>query len=178
MVRPTLEYASTVWDPSTQRNNKKVKAVQRRAAHFAFSDYRHTSSPSQMIEDTGWQSLQNRRSNAKMVMVYKITYDLVDILAASFFHPTSLNTQGHSLRYLVPNCRTDTQSNSAPVAEWVRSLYFSALNHSIITAVSGVGSSPALATCETSQVLLAGVSSGFPGVLPIRPTYRLARLYE
>ena len=42
----------------------------------------------------------------------------------------------------------------------------------------GVSSSPALATCETRQVLLAGVSGGFPGVLPFRPTYRLARLYE
>ena len=29
------------------------------------------------------------------------------------------------------------------------------------TDVSGVGSSPALATCETSEVLLAGVSGGF-----------------
>ena len=35
--------------------------------------------------------------------------------------------------------------------------------------MSGVGSSPALATCETTQVLLAGVSGGFPGVLPFRP---------
>ena len=35
--------------------------------------------------------------------------------------------------------------------------------------VSGVRSSPALATCETSQVLLAGVSGGFPGVLPFHP---------
>ena len=42
--------------------------------------------------------------------------------------------------------------------------------------MSGVGSSPALATCETSQVLLPGVSGGFPGVLQFRPTYRLARL--
>ena len=54
------------------------------------------------------------------------------------------------------------------MAEWVRSLN--------LTAVSGVGSSPALATCETSQVLLAGVSGGFPEVLPFRPTYRFARL--
>ena len=30
-----------------------------------------------------------------------------------------------------------------------------------LTAVSGVGWSPALATCETSQVLLAGVPDGF-----------------
>ena len=60
------------------------------------------------------------------------------------------------------------------MAEWVRSLNFSALNH--LTAVSGGGSSPALATCETSQALLVGVSGGFPGVLPFRPTYLLACL--
>ena len=42
--------------------------------------------------------------------------------------------------------------------------------------MTGVGSSPALATFETSQVLLAGVSGVFPGVLLFRPTYRLARL--
>ena len=58
--------------------------------------------------------------------------------------------------------------------EWVRSLNFSVLNH--LTAMTGVSSSPALATCETSQALLAGVSGGFPGVLLFRPTYRLARL--
>ena len=42
-----------------------------------------------------------------------------------------------------------------------------------LTAVSGVGSSPALATCEKRQVLLSGVSGVFPGVLPFRPTYHV-----
>ena len=43
--------------------------------------------------------------------------------------------------------------------------------------MTDVGSSPALATCETSQVLLAGVSGGFPGVIPIsRHLPILARL--
>ena len=36
-----------------------------------------------------------------------------------------------------------------------------------LTAVSGAGSSPALATCETSQVLLAGVPGGFPTDWPV-----------
>ena len=58
------------------------------------------------------------------------------------------------------------------MAEWVRSLYFSVfLSFNHLTIVSGVGSSPALATCETSQVLIAVVSGGFPGVLLFRPTY-------
>ena len=43
---------------------------------------------------------------------------------------------------------------AAPVADRLRSL-----DH--FTAVSGVGSSPALATCETSQVLLAGAPGDF-----------------
>ena len=52
---------------------------------------------------------------------------------------------------------------AAPVAERSGALF---LNHSI-TAVSGVGSSPALATCETSKVLLAGVSGGFSRGSPV-----------
>ena len=59
----------------------------------------------------------------------------------------------------------------------VRLLNFSALkSFDHLTAVSGVGSSPALATCEKSQVLLAGVSGGFPAVLLFCLTYRSSRL--
>ena len=35
MVRPILEYASSVWDPHTTANIQKLKSVQRRAARFA-----------------------------------------------------------------------------------------------------------------------------------------------
>ena len=46
------------------------------------------------------------------------------------------------------------------MAERLRALFLTfLLDH--LTAVSGVGLSPALATCETSQVLLAGVPGGF-----------------
>ena len=49
---------------------------------------------------------------------------------------------------------------SDPVAERIRSR-----DH--LTTVSGVGSSPALATSETSQVLLAGVPGGFSRGSPV-----------
>ena len=52
------------------------------------------------------------------------------------------------------------------MAKRLRALF---LNH--LTAVSGVGSSPALATYETSRALLAGVPGGFSRGLWFWPTY-------
>jgi hypothetical protein len=46
LVRPTLEYASSIWSPSKKDSINKVEAVQRRAARFATGDYQHTSSVS------------------------------------------------------------------------------------------------------------------------------------
>ena len=86
--------------------------VQRRAAWFVTGDYRNTNSTSQMIQDLGWLSLQQRRQDAKLVMMYRITYGLVDIPASSYLHPAGTCTRGHALRYLVPYCRTDVYLHS------------------------------------------------------------------
>ena len=38
LVRPKLEYASSAWNPHTQRNIDKIEMVQRRAARFVYND--------------------------------------------------------------------------------------------------------------------------------------------
>ena len=58
LVRPQVEYASTVWDPSTKDGIKQVEAVPRRAARFCKNDYRRTSSVTSMIQNLGWEDLQ------------------------------------------------------------------------------------------------------------------------
>ena len=47
----------------------------------------------------------------------------------------------------------------------------------VLAAVSGVGSRPALATCETSQVLITGVPGVFLGFPPFLP-HLLTGSYE
>ena len=47
-VRPTLEYASTVCDPTTKHNINKLGMLQRRAARYVHSDWRRHSSPTEM----------------------------------------------------------------------------------------------------------------------------------
>ena len=112
VVRPILEYASSSWDPYTKSNIQLLEALQRRAARFVTGSYRTTSSPSQMIIDLGWEPLNQRRANFKFVMVYRITYGLIDIPGPLYLHPSALSTRGHTLRYMIPYCRTDVYRNS------------------------------------------------------------------
>jgi hypothetical protein len=44
LVRPTVEYASPVWDPYLQKNKYKIEMVQRRAARFDTNRYHNKSS--------------------------------------------------------------------------------------------------------------------------------------
>ena len=57
LVRPQLEYASTVWSPHTATDITKPEAVQRRSARWATRDYKRTSSMTQMITDLNWRTL-------------------------------------------------------------------------------------------------------------------------
>ena len=60
MVRPVLDYASTVWDPHQQGDIKTLEQVQRRAASYVYNDYttRTLGCVTAMVKDSGWESLQ------------------------------------------------------------------------------------------------------------------------
>ena len=82
-----------------------IAAVQRRAARYVCGDCKTTSSPSQMIAELGWEHLQTRRDNVKLVMIYMITYGLIDIPAPDYLHSSTLSTRDNTLRYIIPYCR-------------------------------------------------------------------------
>ena len=60
LVRPQLEYTSTVWYSYTTTDVNKVEAVQRRAARWATRDCRYTSSVTAMLKDLNWGPLDQR----------------------------------------------------------------------------------------------------------------------
>ena len=79
IVKPQVEYASSVWNPYTQTNINKIEVVQRRAARWVTNDYSSYSSATQMINTLGWRSLEQRRDDARLIIFYKIVYGLVEI---------------------------------------------------------------------------------------------------
>jgi hypothetical protein len=79
LVRPSLEYACSVWDPYTKEDITQFEQVQLRAARYVTNRYHNTSSFSNMIEHLNWRTLADRRTDAHLVMLYKITHELVAI---------------------------------------------------------------------------------------------------
>ena len=105
-----MEYSSTVWDPHTARNIDKLEMVKRPSARFFHSDYRITSSPTEMMKALAWESLVERRWQAKAIMMYKICNNLIDMPVSLF---TSVGYYGNHSQacFIVPYCRTDHFNN-------------------------------------------------------------------
>ncbi|XP_060607677.1 uncharacterized protein LOC132759834 [Ruditapes philippinarum] len=99
LVRPQLEYASSVWDPYTKANISKLENCQLRAARFCTGDYRYTSSVTAMMEALSWDTLEARRQQTKAVMMYRVIISLVDIRAHHILIPAGVHTRGHANRY-------------------------------------------------------------------------------
>jgi len=73
LVRPQLEYCSTVLCPFTDSNISKFEAVHRRAVRWVKHDYGQISSVTQMIQSLHWRRLDQRRIDNKLSLMYKLT---------------------------------------------------------------------------------------------------------
>jgi len=112
LVKPQLEYAFMVWGPHTKSNINALKTVQLRAARFISGNYRRQASVGAMLQSLGWETLQQRRRQAKAVMMYKIINNLVAIDSSPFLHLQNTATRGHCMRFLQPHCRAQTLRES------------------------------------------------------------------
>ena len=69
LVRPILEYGSSVWDPHLIDDLEKV---QTRAAMFVTRNYTYEKgSMTDILKKLKWESLQKRRKDNKIILLYK-----------------------------------------------------------------------------------------------------------
>ena len=129
LVRPQLEYCSSVWDPYHQTDKATLERVQRRAARFVTGDYKREFRITTIINNLGWKTLEERRAASRLTLMYKIINKLVDVDIKNT--PLQLlNTQTHrsfplTYQNLRPNkncykcsffSRTIPEWNSLPVS--------------------------------------------------------------
>ena len=58
-------------------NVKKIEMVQRRTARYVCNNYNHEESVTTMIKHLHWRSLQQRRTDIRLVMFYKTLHGIV-----------------------------------------------------------------------------------------------------
>ena len=74
LVRPLLEYASPVWDPTSSEGIVKLEKVQIQAARFVHGKYseRNAGCVTRMVSDLGLETLKSRRKKDRLTTLYKI----------------------------------------------------------------------------------------------------------
>ncbi|MCG8078457.1 MAG: reverse transcriptase family protein, partial [Candidatus Thiodiazotropha taylori] len=123
MVRPGIEYTSTVWDPHLVRDAHNLEQVQRRAARFVHRNYRERTPGcvTSMVQSLGWESLQHRRYINRITMLFKIQHGIVDI-SPDFVQPNDQRTRG-SQRLRQLQATNDTYKYSfypRTISDWNR----------------------------------------------------------
>ena len=113
LVRPGLEYCSTIWSPYTKDQKRKLEMVQRRAARYVTNRHHNTSSVTSMLDQLGWESLESRRTKAQLTMFYKIVNGLVDIPSDQYLTPMSSRTRStNNRKFRLPSTSTSYYRNS------------------------------------------------------------------
>ena len=113
LIRPIVEYASSVWDPITKKNIQKLEMVQRRAARFVMGNYKTTDSVTNMLQQLEWQTLKTRREQAKLAMLYRTHHQLITISTVNLLPATTrTKTRGHSHRFTIPRSNVKCHEQS------------------------------------------------------------------
>ena len=112
MIRPILEYTTSVWDPHTKKSISKIEMVQCRVACFTFNRYHNNSSVEEMLEILEQSTLQQRQHAVHLTNLSKITNSLACVKNHDLTSIPCSGRRGHYLKYKQIRCRTDYRSNT------------------------------------------------------------------
>ena len=72
LVRPVLDYSSSIWDPSGAGLQNELEKVQNRAARFVTGNHNFdTGSMTGILEHLKWEPLKKRRGDSRLILLYK-----------------------------------------------------------------------------------------------------------
>ena len=113
LVRPLVEYASPVWDPYTKETIDQVEKVQRRASRYVTNRHDWRTSTSELTESLRWQSLVQRRQDARLTLIYKIANGLVHMEKDSrLIPPRRMSRHTHEHSFQIPPTGQDYRKYS------------------------------------------------------------------
>ena len=108
MVRPILEYGSSVWDPYTDQLQEELEKVQNHAARFVTRNYVNaTGSMTGILGQLKWESLKKRRKDKRIILLYKGLNGKARIPTNDLIPKTRHGRNHHSLAFQIPSASKD-----------------------------------------------------------------------
>ena len=95
-----MEYCASVWDPHLKEDVNTLEMLNRRAVRTVFNkSWRQRDvSPTELLNTLGWSTLQQRRKQQRLCMMYRITNGLIAVPTHRLQRPAR-TTRGHSWKY-------------------------------------------------------------------------------
>ena len=114
MVRPILEYGSSVWDPHPEKLQEELEKVQNRAARFVTRNYVYeTGSMTGILGQLKWESLKKRRKDNRLILlIYKGLKGKARIPTDDLIPKTRRGRNQHSLAFQIPSASKDVYQHS------------------------------------------------------------------
>ena len=123
LIRFTLEYSCTVWDPYYVKDIDRLEMVNQRAVCIlkGLSLRDREVSSTALLEDLKWKTLEERRKDLRLILMYKIVNGLITMLA-TVLKPTSGHTRAnHQFKYQTISTNCDPSKYSyfpRTIPEW------------------------------------------------------------
>ena len=109
LVRPVVEYCSTVTNPVYKKDSDKIESVQRRATRLVQG--MDGKSYEERLQALNLQSLCDRRSRADLVQAYRIIHKVDDLEEDIFFQRAPCEaTRTNGSKLFKQHCRTKLRS--------------------------------------------------------------------
>ena len=116
LVRPTLEYGCSVWDPHQLNHIETLEKVQRRCARFVTGNFTMTHGNSQKNLDLlDWPPLATRRARAKLHLLHRAKSKSIELpLDDLVWEVAPPETRSHSSQYNfpIPHSSVDSHKHS------------------------------------------------------------------
>ena len=95
--------------PVLKKDISALERVQRKAARFCSQNYNRYASVTDMIKDLGWATLETRRRQPRLTLMYKLTRGLIDIDSREYLiqHSESRTRGSHQFKFRVSYANKD-----------------------------------------------------------------------
>ena len=113
LVRPVLDYGSSVWDPTCVVLQEELESVQKRAARFVTGNYNYeTGSMTGILGQLKWEFLKKRRKDNRLILLDKALKGKASVLTDDLIPKTRHCRNQHSMAFQTPIANTDIYKGS------------------------------------------------------------------